>query len=54
MHRVHHILMEETEGQDVVVNILEAFVNRWRCAGKRYLTLSRKRGEKKNGVESNT
>lgn len=54
VHRVHHILMEETEGQDVVVNILEAFVNRWRRAGKRYLTLSRrKRGEKKNGVESN-
>ena len=32
MHHNHHILMEETDGQDVVLNILEAFVNRWRHA----------------------
>lgn len=30
MHGVHHILMEKTEGQDVVLSILEVFVNRWR------------------------
>ncbi len=44
MHCVHHILMEETEGQDVVLNMLEVFVNRWRhvlanvsslCPGRR-------------------
>lgn len=27
---VQHILMEETRGQDVVLNTLGVFVNRWR------------------------
>ncbi len=51
VHRVHHILMEETEGQDVVLNILEVFVNRWRHVLAN--VTSSERGEKKDGVESN-
>ena len=53
VHRVHHILMEETEGQDVVLNMLEVFVNRWRHVLANVTSLCPERGErKKDGVES--
>lgn len=47
MHRVHHILMEKTEGQDVVLNILEVFVNRWRHVLANVTSLCPKRRERK-------
>lgn len=49
MHRVHHILMEETEGQDVVLNMLEVFVNRWRHVLANVTSLCPERGERKKG-----
>ena len=47
MHCVHHILMEETEGQDVVLNILEVFVNRWRHVLANVTSLCPESGERK-------
>lgn len=47
VHCVHHILMEETEGQDVVLNILEVFVNRWRHVLASVTSLCPGRGERK-------
>lgn len=49
VHHVHHILMEETEGQDVVLNILEVFVNRWRHVLANVTSLWPERGEREQG-----
>lgn len=46
--------MEETPGQDVVLNILEVFVNRWRHVWANVTSLCPEIGEwKKKRVESN-
>lgn len=47
VHCVHHVLIEETQGQDVVLNILEVFVNRWRHVLANVTSLCPERVERK-------
>lgn len=53
VHSVHHIPMEDVEGQNVVLNMLEVFVTRWRHVLANVTSLYQKRGEKNDGVERN-